>query len=65
VSITAFGLGVLFYKMLETKEELAFLGDRVGFSYLRVVVKKHDLVLALVIACNKERTGNVSVNKFE
>ena len=43
-------LGVLFYKLLEITEELASLSNGVGFSYLRIVIKKRNLVLALVIA---------------
>jgi hypothetical protein len=66
VSITAFRLGVFFFnKALEVTEELAFLSDRVGFGYLCVVVKKHNLVLALVIAYNRKRASNVSVDKFK
>ena len=61
----AFRLGVLFYKILEIKEELAFLGNRVGFSYLHIVVKKRNLVLALVIAYNGERTSDISMDKFK
>jgi hypothetical protein len=46
-------------------EELAFLSDRVSFSYLYVVVKKRDLVLALVVAYNGKRASNISVDEFE
>ena len=46
-------------------EELAFLSDRVSFSYLRVVIKKRDLVLALVVAYNRKRASNISVDKFK
>jgi len=51
--------------MLETIEELASLSDGVGFSYLRVVVKKRNLVLALVVAYNGKRTSNISIDKFK
>jgi len=51
--------------VLEKVEELAFLSNRVGFSYLRIVVKKRDLVSAFIIAHNGERTGDISVDKFE
>ena len=61
----AFRLGVFFYKVLEVTEELAFLGDRVSFSYLRIVVKKRNPVLALVIAYNKKVASNISVDKFK
>ena len=46
-------------------EELAFLSDRVSFSYLRVVVKKHNLVSALVIAYNGKGASDISVDKFK
>jgi len=46
-------------------EELAFLSNRVGFSYLRIVIKKRDPVPVLVIAYNRERANNISVDKFE
>ena len=61
----AFGLGVLFYKALEIAEELTFFSNRVGFSYLCVIVKKHDPVLALIVSYNRERAGNISMDKFE
>jgi hypothetical protein len=64
-SITAFRLGVLFYKALEATEELAFLSNRVGFSYLCIVVKKHNLVSALVIAYNGKRASDISIDKFK
>ena len=63
--ITAFRLGIFFYKALEVIEELAFLSNRVSFSYLRIVVKKRDLVSAFVVARNGERTGDISVDKFK
>jgi len=62
---TAFRLGVFFYKALEVIEELAFFSDRVSFGYLCVVVKKRNLVSALVVAYNGKRASNVSVDKFE
>jgi hypothetical protein len=65
VSATAFKLGVFFYKTLEITEELAFFSNRVGFSYLYIVIKKNDPVLALVIAYNRKRASNISVYKFK
>jgi len=64
-SITAFRLGVFFYKALEATEELAFLSDRVSFGYLYIVVKKRNLVSALVVAYNGKRASNISVGKFK
>ena len=60
-----FRSGVFFYKTLETIEELAPLSNRVGFSYLCIVVKKGDLVSALVIAYNGKRASDISVDKFK
>ena len=61
----AFRLGVLLYKTLEIIKEFAFLSDRVGFSYLRVVIKEYNLVSALVIAYNGKRASNISIYKFK
>ena len=58
-------LKVLFYKILEVIKELTSLSNRVGFSYLYIVIKEYNLVLALVIAYNKKRASNISVNKFK
>ena len=63
--IAAFKLGVLFNKTLEIAKELDFLGNRVGFSYLHIVVKKRSLVSALVVAYNRERASNISIDKFK
>jgi len=63
--ITAFRSGVLFYKALEKAKELTFLSNRVGFSYLRIVIKKRNLVSAFIIAYNGEKTSNISVDKFK
>ena len=63
--ITVFRLGVLFYKALEVIEELDFLSNGVSFSYLCIVVKKRNLVLALVIAYNGKRASDISIDKFE
>ena len=63
--ITAFRSRVFFYKTLKVIEELAFLSNRVSFSYLRVVVKKYNLILALVVAYNRKGASNISVNKFK
>ena len=65
VSAIAFRLGVFLYKMLEIIEELTSLNNRVGFSYLYIVIKKYNLVLALVIAYNRKRASNISVDKFK
>ena len=62
---TTFRLGVLFYKTLEIIEELASFSDRVGFSYLYIVIKKHNPVLALVIAYNGKGASNISIDKFK
>ena len=64
-STTAFRPGVFFYKALEVTEELAFLSDRVGFSYLHIVVKERNPVSALVVAYNGKRASNISVDKFK
>jgi len=63
--IVAFRLGVFFYKTLEATEELAFLSNRVSFSYLYIVVKKRNPVLALVIAYNRKGASNISIDKFK
>src|SRR5271156_4253269 len=62
-STTAFRSGVFFYKVLEATEELAFPSDRVSFSYLRIVIKKYDPVLALVVSCNRKGASDISVDK--
>jgi len=50
---------------LEIIEELASLSNGVGFSYLRVVIKKYNLVSALVIAYNRKRASDISIDKFK
>jgi hypothetical protein len=60
-----FRLGVLLYKVLETIEELAYFSNRVGFGYLYIVIKKRNLVSALVIAYNGKRASNISMDKFK
>ena len=65
MSAMVFKSGVLLYKILEIIEELTFLSNRVGFSYLYIVVKKGNLVLALVIAYNGKRASNISMYKFK
>jgi len=60
-----FRLGVFFYKTLEAIEELAFLSNRVSFSYLRIVVKKRNLISALVVAYNGKGAGDISIDKFK
>jgi hypothetical protein len=60
-----FRLGVFFYKALEVIEELAFPSNRVSFSYLRIVIKKRDLVSALVISYNRKGAGDISVDEFK
>jgi len=64
-SIMVFRSGVFFYKVLKVIEELAFPSDRVSFGYLRIVVKKRDPVLALVISYNRKEAGNISIDKFK
>ena len=46
-------------------EELASLSNRVGFSYLRIVVKERNLVSALVIAYNRKEASNIGIDKFK
>ena len=46
-------------------EELASFSNRVGFSYLYIVIKKYNLVLVLVIAYNRKRANNININEFE
>ena len=62
---TAFRLEVLLYKILKIIKELTSLSNRVGFSYLHVVIKEYNPVLALVIAYNGKRTSDISVDKFK
>jgi hypothetical protein len=64
-SAVVFRSGVLFYKIYKTMEELTSFSDRVGFSYLCVVIKKYDPVSALVVSYNKKRASNISVNEFK
>jgi len=51
--------------VLEVIEELAFPSNRVSFSYLHIVVKKYNLVLALVISYNRKGAGDISMDKFK
>jgi hypothetical protein len=51
--------------MLETIEELTSFGNRVGFSYLYIVIKKRNSVSALVIAYNRKGASNISVDEFK
>ena len=60
-----FRLEVLLYKTLKLMEELTSFSNRVGFNYLHIIIKKYNSVLALVIAYNKKRTSNISVDKFK
>ena len=62
---TIFRLGVFFYKTLETMEELVSFSDRVGFSYLCIVIKKCDPVSALVVACNGKEVSNISMDELK
>ena len=65
ILITAFRLRVLFYKILEIIiKKFTFFNNRVSFSYLHIVVKKYNLVLALVIAYNGKGASNISVDEF-
>ena len=51
--------------MLETTEELASLSNGVGFSYLYIVIRKRNPVLALVVAYNRKRASDISIDKFK
>jgi hypothetical protein len=51
--------------MLEIREELTSFSNRVGFSYLYIVIKKYNLVLALVVAYNRKKASNISIDKFK
>ena len=46
-------------------EELTSFSNKVGFSYLHIVVKECNPVLALVITYNKKKASNISVDKFK
>ena len=61
----AFRLRVLLYKTLEIIKELTSFSNRVGFSYLYIVIKEYNLVSALVIAYNRKRASNISIDKFK
>ena len=61
----AFKSGVLLYKTLKTIKELTFFSNRVGFSYLYIIIKEYNPVSALVIAYNRKRASNISVDKFK
>ena len=63
--IIAFRLIVFLYKILKTIKELTSFSNKIGFSYLRVVIKEYNLVLALVIAYNGKRASDISVDKFK
>ena len=60
-----FRLRVLLYKILEIIKELTSLSDRVGFSYLYIVIKEYNLVLALVVAYNRKKASNINIDKFK
>ena len=64
-SAIAFRSEVLLYKILKTMEELTSLSNRVGFSYLYIVVKEYNPVSALVIAYNRKKASDISINKFK
>ena len=63
--IIAFRPGVFFYKALEVIDKLAFFSNRVSFSYLYIVIKKYNPVSALVIAYNRKRASDISIDKFK
>ena len=63
--VIVFKSEVLLYKMLEIIEELISFSNRVGFSYLYIVIKEYNPVLALIIAYNRKRTSNINVDKFK
>ena len=50
---------------METIKELTSFSNRVGFSYLHIVIKEYNLVSALVIAYNRKRASNISIDKFK
>ena len=62
---TVFRLGVLLYKILEIIEGLISFSNRVGFSYLYIVIKEYNLVSALVITYNGKKASDISVDKFK
>ena len=51
--------------MLEVLKEFAFFSNRVGFSYLYIIVKEYNLVSALIISYNRKRASNISIDKFK
>ena len=63
--IIIFRLRVPFYKALEIIEKLTSFSNRVVFNYLYIVIKKYNLVLALVIAYNRKGANNISIDKFK
>ena len=65
VLAAAFKSGVFFYKIYKITEELASFSNKIGFSYLYIVIKKYNLVLALVVSYNRKRASNISMDKFK
>jgi hypothetical protein len=45
--------------------EVLFFSNRIGFSYLYIIIKEYNLVTALIIAYNRKKTSNISINKFK
>ena len=60
-----FRLKVLLYKILEIIKELVFFSNKIGFSYLYIVIKEYNLVLALVVAYNRKKASNIDIDKFK
>ena len=56
---------ILFYKILEIIKELGSFSNKVGFSYLYIVIKEYNPVLALVIIYNRKKASNININKFK
>ena len=65
VLIIAFRSRVLLYKILEIMEELTSLSNKIGFSYLHIVIKEYNPVLALIITYNRKRASNISIDNFK
>ena len=63
--MTVFKLGVICYKIIKIIKELTSFSNKIGFNYLCIVIKEYNLVLALVIAYNKKKANNISINKFK
>ena len=60
----AFKSGVLLYKILEIIKEFTSFSNKVGFSYLHIVIKEYNPVSALIIAYNRKKASNISVDNL-